>query len=115
MADNAYTTRRALLGMGAAAAMGPPLRAFADPLQVSTTVPVKVEKDVVVGKAGDADLHCDVYRPPAGSEKHMALGHLHGGGFARGSKHTLSSQLPPITPPRDPSLDPDYPFVPLAP
>jgi len=83
--------------MGAAAAMGTPLRAFADPLQVSTTVPVKVEKDVVVGKAGDADLHCDVYRPPAGSEKHMALLHLHGGGFSRGSKDTLSSKLAPIT------------------
>src|SRR5260370_28275359 len=97
MADNAYTTRRALLGMGAAAAIGTPLRAFADPLQVSTTVPVKVEKDVVVGRGGDAELHCDVYRPPAGSEKHMALLHLHGGGFSRGSKDTLSSKLAPIT------------------
>lgn len=83
--------------MGAAAAIGTSLRAFAEPLQVSTTVPVKVEKDVVVGRGGDAELHCDVYRPPAGTEKHMALLHLHGGGFARGSKDTLSSKLAPIT------------------
>jgi acetyl esterase/lipase len=58
---------------------------------------VKVEKDVVVGKGGDTDLHCDIYRPPAGTQKRMALLHFHGGGFARGSKNTLASQVTPIT------------------
>ena len=50
---------------------------------------VKIE-DVVVGKGGDTDLHVDIYRPPAGTEKRMALVHFHGGGFARGSKETLA-------------------------
>jgi acetyl esterase/lipase len=58
---------------------------------------VKVEKDVVVGKGGDTDLHCDIYRPPAGTEKRMALVHFHGGGFARGSKDTLAGKVMPIT------------------
>ena len=97
MLEKAHITRRGLLGMGAAAAIASPLRAFGASLQISATAPVKVEKDVVVGKAGDAELHCDVYRPPAGTEKHMALLHLHGGGFARGSKDTLASKLAPIT------------------
>ena len=56
-----------------------------------------MEKDVVVGKGGDTDLHCDIYRPPAGTEKHMALVHFHGGGFARGSKEAIASQVMPIT------------------
>jgi acetyl esterase/lipase len=58
---------------------------------------VKVEKDVVVGKGGDTDLHCDIYRPPAGTEKRKALIHFHGGGFARGSKDTLAGKVMPIT------------------
>jgi len=58
---------------------------------------IKVEKDVVVGKGGDTELHCDIYRPPAGTEKRMALVHFHGGGFARGSKDTLAEQVKPIT------------------
>lgn len=56
-----------------------------------------MEKDVVIGKGGDTDLHCDIYRPPAGTDKRMALVHFHGGGFARGSKDTLAAQVIPIT------------------
>jgi acetyl esterase/lipase len=97
MPDKAHITRRAVLGMGAAAALATPLRAFGASLQKSTTAPAKVEKDIAVGKGGDGDLHCDVYRPPAGTEKHVALLHLHGGGFARGSKDTLAPKLAPIT------------------
>lgn len=97
MSEKTHITRRALLGMGAAAAIANPLRAFSAPQQKSATAPVKMEKDVVVGKAGDAGLHCDVYRPPEGTEKHVALVHLHGGGFARGSKDTLAPKLTPIT------------------
>jgi acetyl esterase/lipase len=83
--------------MGGAVALGNPLSSFGRPAQTSSTVAVKVEKDVVVGKGGDTDLHCDVYRPPAGTEKRMALIHLHGGGFARGSKDTLAGKVTPIT------------------
>src|SRR5689334_13198985 len=97
MSKRSYITRRALLGMGAAAAIATPLRAFSAAQQKSATALLKVEKDVVVGKAGDADLHCDLYRPPGGTEKHVALVHLHGGGFARGSKDTLAPKLTPIT------------------
>jgi acetyl esterase/lipase len=97
MADKAHITRRALLGTGAAAAVASSLRAFVAPAQTAATAAVKVEKDVVVGKAGGTDIRCDVYRPPAGTEKHMALLHLHGGGFARGSKDTLAPKLTPIT------------------
>lgn len=58
---------------------------------------VKVEKDVVIGKGGETDLHCDIYKPPPGTEKRMALIHFHGGGFARGSKETLAAKVTPIT------------------
>jgi acetyl esterase/lipase len=96
MTDNGRITRRTLLGIGAAAAVGNPLRAFVGPAQTSPKSPVNVEKDVVVGKDGGVELRCDVYRPPAGTEKRMALLHLHGGGFARGSKDTLGPKLAPI-------------------
>jgi acetyl esterase/lipase len=103
MSKEMEISRRALLGMGGAAALGgaavlgSPLRAFAD---IATGMPdassVKVEKDVVVGKAGAGDLKVDIYRPPSSTEKHMALIHMHGGGFAGGSKN-IPSQVTPIT------------------
>ena len=84
--------------MGGAAALASPLAAFAGPAQATaSTAAVKVDKDVVVGKGGDTDIRCDIYRPAAGTEKHMALVHLHGGGFARGSKDTLAVKVTPIT------------------
>lgn len=97
MIDKGRITRRTLLEIGAASAIGNPLRAFVGPAQTSPKSPVNVEKDVVVGKAGGVELRCDVYRPPAGTEKHMALLHLHGGGFTRGSKDTLGPKLAPST------------------
>src|ERR1700730_8030885 len=89
MSYNLPIVRRTFLGMGGAAALA---AQTSTPSQASG---VKLEKDVVVGKGGDVDLHCDIYRPPAGTEKRMALVHFHGGGFARGSKDTLDSQLTP--------------------
>ena len=56
---------------------------------------ISVEKDVVFGKGGDMDLKLDIYRPPAGMEKRMATIHFHGGGFAGGSKDTLSERIKP--------------------
>jgi acetyl esterase/lipase len=91
--------RRSFLGTAGAAALGLPhsARAFAPQASVANATGVKIEKDVVVGKGGDTDLHCDIYRPPAGTEKRMALVHFHGGGFARGSKDTLTAKVTPIT------------------
>lgn len=92
--------RRTFLGMSGAAALGHSVSTFGFAAQSSNTSNasgVRVEKDVVVGKGGDTDLHCDIYRPPAGTEKRMALVHFHGGGFARGSKDTLTAQVMPIT------------------
>src|SRR5712664_1057517 len=88
MPNNLPMVRRTFLGMSGAAALA---------AQTSTTSNIKVEKDVVVGKGGDTELHCDIYRPSAGTEKRMALVHFHGGGFARGSKNTLAGQVTPIT------------------
>jgi acetyl esterase/lipase len=97
MSNDNQITRRTLLGLGGAAALGSPLRGLAGPLDAPKPAAVKVEKDVVIGKGGNIDLHVDIYRPPAGTEKRMALIHLHGGGFARGSKDTLGPQVTPIT------------------
>src|SRR5208283_3953980 len=104
MSNNLPIVRRTFLGMGGAAALGHSVSALAFAAQTSNTSnaapikgEVKVEKDVVVGKGGDTDLHCDIYRPPAGTEKHMALVHFHGGGFARGSKEALAAKVMPIT------------------
>jgi len=86
--------------MSGAAALGHSLGGFGFAAQTSNTSNasgIKVEKDIVVGKGGGTDLHCDIYRPPAGTEKRMALVHFHGGGFARGSKETLTGQITPIT------------------
>ena len=83
--------RRAFLEMSGAAALA------VGRVQTPETKSVKVEKDVVFGKGGQTDLHCDIYRPPAGTEKRMALIHIHGGGFARGTKDNMGGQIIPIT------------------
>src|SRR6188768_3703844 len=57
---------------------------------------VAVEKDVVFGRGGDVDLKLDIYRPPNGLQKRMATIHFHGGGFAGGSKETLSDRIRPF-------------------
>ena len=97
MSDKPQITRRTLLGMGGAAALAYPLGASAASPETPDAAPLKVDKNIVAGKAGDTDLHVDIYHPPAGSEKHMALLHVHGGGFARGSKDTMGPQVTPIT------------------
>ena len=77
--------------------MASPLRVFAEAGQASNSASVRIEKDVVFGRGDQTDLHCDIYRPPAGTEKHMALIHLHGGGFRGGSKADLPDKVIPIT------------------
>jgi acetyl esterase/lipase len=100
MPKNQPIIRRTLLQAGGAAALGHSLSSLGFAAQSSSapnTAGVKVEKDVVVGKGGGTDLHCDIYRPPSGSEKRMALVHFHGGGFARGSKEMIAAKAGPIT------------------
>lgn len=97
MSNKLPMERRTFLEMGSAAAIGHSLRAFGALAQAPNAAAVKVEKDVVVGKGGDVDLHCDIYSPPAGTEKRMALVHFHGGGFRGGSKDTLAAKVAPIT------------------
>ena len=82
--------------MGSAAGLGHSLSGLAF-AQASGASGVKVEKNIGVGKGGDTELRCDIYRPPAGTEKRMALVHFHGGGFARGSKDTMGDRVTPIT------------------
>jgi acetyl esterase/lipase len=100
MPKNVPMVRRTFLGVGGVAALGHSLSSLgvaAQSSNQSNVSGVKVEKDVAVGKGGDTELHCDIYSPPAGTAKRMALVHFHGGGFARGSKDTLASKLMPIT------------------
>jgi acetyl esterase/lipase len=94
---SSHVTRRTFLAAGGAAAAASPLRAFAAGDQASNSSAVKVEKGVVYGKGGDMDLHCDIYRPPPGTEKHMALIHLYGGGFRGGSIADLPDKVTPVT------------------
>lgn len=97
MSDKLPMVRRTFLGMSAALA-GSTVNVFAQQNTTrSGTSDIKVEKDVVVGTSGGVDLHCDIYKPPAGTEKRMALVHFHGGGFAGGSKESIASKLVPIT------------------
>src|SRR5262249_17423582 len=86
-------TRRGFFGTALAGTTVPLISAAQS--QNSGKGSVGVEKDVVFGKGGDMDLKLDIYRPLAGTEKRMATIHFHGGGFARGSKDTLSERLRP--------------------
>jgi acetyl esterase/lipase len=98
MSDKPPMPRRTFLELGGAAAIGHSLGAFNALAQTTTGAPaLKVEKDVAVGKAGNIDLLCDIYKPPAGTEKRMAIVHFHGGGFAGGSKEGLAAKVAPIT------------------
>ena len=88
-------TRRSFFGATLAGATVPAMGVVAGQNQKSVQAGVTVEKDVVFGKGGDMDLKLDIYRPPAGTEKRMATIHFHGGGFAGGSKDTLSERIRP--------------------
>lgn len=91
-------SRRLFLGTVGATIALPELKGFAaqGPPPASTSAG-QVEKDVVFAKGGDADLHCDIYRPPAASAKRMAILHYHGGGFGGGSKDGLADRIKPLT------------------
>lgn len=86
--------RRDLLGMSGVALLGTAQAARA---QAPRAADVKLEKNVTTGKGGAIELHADIYRPPAGTEKRMALVHFHGGGFVGGNKESLAQRVLPIT------------------
>jgi acetyl esterase/lipase len=97
--DNLKIIRRgSLLGIGGAAVLAQQAGrlAVAQTNGAASASGVKVEKNVVVGKGGDTELHCDIYRPPAGTEKRMAIFHFHGGRFALGSKDELAPKVTPF-------------------
>jgi len=82
-------SRRSLIQSASMAAGVPALGAV--PLsRVAAQAPgsdaIEVEQDVLFGKGGDMELRLDVYHPAAANAKRVAIIHLHGGGFARGSK-----------------------------
>jgi len=92
MLKNGNTTsrRRSLFGLGAAAALGHSTASLSWAQTAAAAVKdsgVKMEKDVLIGKAGHTELHCDIYHPAAGSEKRIAVVHFHGGAFVAGSKN----------------------------
>jgi acetyl esterase/lipase len=89
-------TRRNFVGAAGLAAVSPALGGLA-PAAQAAQAPIRVESDVVFGRGGDSELKLDIYRPPAGTEKRMAIVHLHGGGFFTGSKESLSERVRPYS------------------
>lgn len=94
--------RRSLLAAGGLGALGHVLGASAATSSAAAPAAaaargIRVEKDVATGKGGDTTLHCDIYRPPAGTEKRMAVVHFHGGAFAGGNKEAVADKVNAIT------------------
>ena len=98
MAASTWTRRGVLGTLGAGVALGN-LTSRAAWAQGQAPAPnpareaANVERDVVFGKGGGVDLHCDIYRPPAAASKRTAILHFHGGGFAAGNKNNLAARL----------------------
>lgn len=97
--DKPQLTRRGFMAAaGIAGAL--PLAAAAqqgDTQAAGSAASVQIERDVVFGRGGDTDLHCDIYHPVATvPAKRMALIHYHGGAFVAGSKDTLGGKLTPF-------------------
>ena len=86
----ARLTRRGFVKASGALAAAPAFSALA--LQAQGPAPdtgnLRVEKDIVFGKAGSTELKLDVYQPPMGvTPKRLAIIHLFGGGFSSGNKN----------------------------
>lgn len=87
-------TRRQFLRSTSIAAAAPALASLpagAQQAGSSNADGIEIEKDIVFGKGGDMDLLLDVYRPAAANAKRMAIVHLYGGGFVRGSKEGVAT------------------------
>lgn len=74
---------------GLAAAL-PTLGTTGSAAQDTALPEVRTERDIVFGRGGEMDLRLDIYHPPAGAERRMATIHVHGGGFAGGSKDSVA-------------------------
>jgi acetyl esterase/lipase len=80
-------TRRSFFRTAGIAAAAPIFGSIAAEAQQTAPANLKIENDVVYGKGGDMDLHLDIYNPtPDVAPRRMAVIHIHGGGFTRGSK-----------------------------
>jgi acetyl esterase/lipase len=89
-------TRRGFFQTAGVAAAGVPvfgaIEAEAQQAAPAAAAPaLKVENNIIFGKGGELDLQLDIYHPPAGTEKKMAVIHLHGGGFTGGSKNGVAA------------------------
>lgn len=93
-------TRRHLLGT---TALGLALSRSSLAAQAPAAAPnpareaANVERDVVVGRGGEVELRCDIYRPTgSATPKRTAIIHFHGGGFSGGDKSVLAPILQPV-------------------
>ena len=94
--SNDKFSRRAFLGSVGAMVAVP--RVTGGDLSAQTpAADVAVDSNVVYGKGGETDLHCDVYKPSGAATKRMAVVHFHGGGFAGGNKDGLAARLKTLT------------------
>jgi acetyl esterase/lipase len=84
-------TRRSFFRSAGIAAAAPVFGTAVAQAQQPAPSNLKIENDIVYGKGGDMDLHLDIYHPPAGTEKRMAVIHIHGGGFTQGNKTGVAS------------------------
>ncbi|HEY5568055.1 MAG TPA: alpha/beta hydrolase [Gammaproteobacteria bacterium] len=86
-------SRRRFVQCAGVVAAAPALGAL--PAQAQAQVPaaadLEIDKDIVFAKGGDIDLPLDVYHPAAANAKRMAVIHLYGGGFSRGSKEGVAT------------------------
>jgi acetyl esterase/lipase len=86
----ARVSRRGFVAASGALAAVPALTAISAQAQgpAADTGNLRIEKDIVFGKAGSMDLTLDVYQPPTGvTPKRTAIIHLFGGGFFVGNKN----------------------------
>ena len=89
-------TRRGFFETAGMAAVVPSVGVFTAQSGGPARGSMSIEKNIVFGKAGNTDLHLDIYKPSGGPQKRMAMIHIHGGGFTAGSKDTLANRVAPF-------------------
>lgn len=84
-------TRRSFIRATGAVAAVPAVTAVTMPARAQQADDIRVDTDIVFARGGDMDLLLDVYHPPAGQSKRMAIVHLFGGGFFTGSRKGVAA------------------------